>query len=138
MNLAQSSSVAVLRQKLATIAPTADASLPARMRIAEVRRAVLELAFQALERKIDARRMAAEALKIDERIADEKFRASLTPGQAESLRANRDRYLLMQAWFAEQAVQCEMEARVHYDRLVPEAVPEVSWWLGVVAWLRRR
>jgi len=138
MKSVQSSSVSVLQQRLAEIVPTADASLPARMRIAEVRRAVLELAFQALERKIDARRMAAEALKIDERIADEKFLASLTPGQAESLRANRDRYLLMRAWFAEQAVQCEMEARVHYDRLVPEAVPEMSWWLGAMSWLRRK
>ena len=108
------------------------------MRIVEVRRAVLELAFQALERKIDARRMAAEALKIDERIADERYWASLTPGQAESLRANRDRYILIQAWFSEQAVQCEMEARVHYDRLVPEAPLEMSWWLGAMSWLRRK
>src|SRR3990167_860310 len=102
MNIVQSSSVSALQQRLAEIVPTAETSLPARMRIVEVRRAVLELAFQALERKIDARRMAAEALKIDERIADERYWASLTPGQAESLHANRDRYLLMQAWFAAQ------------------------------------
>ena len=138
MNIVQSSSVSALQQRLAEIVPTAETSLPARMRIVEVRRAVLELAFQALERKIDARRMAAEALKIDERIADERYWASLTPGQAESLRANRDRYILIQAWFSEQAVQCEMEARVHYDRLVPEAPLEMSWWLGAMNWLRRK
>ena len=138
MNLAQSSSVAVLQQRLATIVPTSDASLASRLRIAEVRRAVLELAFQALERKIDARRMAAEALRIDEQIADERYRASLTPGQFDSLRANRDRYLLMRVWFEEQAVQCAMEAEAHYDRLVPEEAEEASWWLGVVAWWRRR